>query len=227
MTIVDCHCHIYPEKIAERAVEGVHKFYDIEMQNSQGTTQALLDTCEGSTITHHVVCSVATRPHQVQSINNFIAEECAAHPNLIGFMTLHQDFEDPETEIERAINLGLTGIKLHPDSQGVNADDPRLMRIYEIAQAKHLPVMLHCGDYRYDFTHPRRTKHVLQTFPDLAVNAAHFGGWSVFDLALEYLENENCFLDMSSSMAFLGDRRTRELVPYNVRQRFSHVEPRS
>ncbi|HQE70612.1 MAG TPA: amidohydrolase family protein, partial [Atopobiaceae bacterium] len=34
---------------------------------------------------------------------------------------------------------------------------------------------------------------------------------SVQDLALEYLEDEHCFLDMSSSMKFLGLRRTREL----------------
>ena len=33
----------------------------------------------------------------------------------------------------------------------------------------------------------------------------------MFDLAVEYLENENCFLDMSSSQKFLGRRRTREL----------------
>ena len=34
---------------------------------------------------------------------------------------------------------------------------------------------------------------------------------AAFDLAVEYLENENCFLDMSSSQKFLGRRRTREL----------------
>ena len=44
------------------------------------------------------------------------------------------------------------------------------------------------------------------------VDAAHFGGWSIQDYALEFLEDESCFLDMSSSMRFLGPRRTRELV---------------
>ena len=27
MTVIDCHCHIYPEKIAARAVESVGDFY--------------------------------------------------------------------------------------------------------------------------------------------------------------------------------------------------------
>ena len=53
---------------------------------------------------------------------------------------------------------------------------------------------------------------MLQAFPDLVVDAAHFGGWSVFDLAVEFLENERCFLDMSSAQEFLGPRRTAELT---------------
>lgn len=211
MTAIDCHCHIYPEKIAERAVKGVGDFYTVNMQNRAGTAQAMLNACAGSPITHHVVYSVATRAEQVKSINDFIAAECRAHPNFIGFMTLHQDTEDPEAEIRRAMDLGLCGLKLHPDTQGVNMDDPRLMRIYELIEGK-MPVVIHCGDYRYDYSHPRRLQHVLHTFPSLVVDAAHFGGWSIYDLALEYLEHEHCFLDMSSSMAFLGDRRTRELV---------------
>lgn len=211
MPVIDCHCHIYPEKIADRAVESVGKFYNINMDVMGGTAEALLAESAGTPITHHIVHSVATRASQVESINNFIAEECALHPEFIGFMTLHQDLEDPEREIERAVGLGLRGVKLHPDTQAVNMDDPRLMRIYEIIEGK-LPLIMHCGDYRTSYSHPSRMKYVLDTFPDLVVNAAHFGGWSIFDLAVEYLENERCFLDVSSSMEFIGDRRTRELV---------------
>ena len=31
MHIVDCHCHIYPEKIAAKAVAGIGGFYDMPM----------------------------------------------------------------------------------------------------------------------------------------------------------------------------------------------------
>lgn len=211
MTAIDCHCHIYPQRIAERAVQSVGDFYSIEMDANEGTGEGLLALCEGSPITHHVVHSVATKPGNVESINDFIAAQCREHPEFIGFATLHQDYPDPEGEIERAIGMGLRGLKLHPDTQAVNMDDPRLMRIYEIVEGR-LPVIIHCGDYRYDYSHPRRMKRVLQAFPNLVVDAAHFGGWSIFDLAVEYLENENCFLDMSSAQVFLGPRRTAELV---------------
>ncbi len=211
MTVVDCHCHIYPERIAARAIESVGDFYRIAMDAEEGTADGLLALCEGSPITHHVVHSVATKPENVESINDFIAQECQVHPEFIGFATMHQDYPDPEREIERALALGLRGLKLHPDTQGVDMDDPRLMAIYEIVEGR-MPIIMHCGDYRYDHSHPRRMKRVLRAFPDLVVDAAHFGGWSVYDLAVEFLEEERCFLDMSSAQAFLGPRRTAELV---------------
>ena len=212
MAVVDVHVHIYPDKISERATQSIGRFYNIEMDAQDGSVSRLDALIADTPITDCVVCSVAVKPATVESINDFIAQVCANNPHYIGFMAMHQDYEDPEAEIERAMEMGLCGIKLHPDTQAVNMDDPRLMRVYKIAQDKHLPLTIHCGDYRYDYSHPRRLKRILHAFPELVVDAAHFGGWSIQDYALEFLEDERCFLDMSSSMRFLGPRRTRELV---------------
>lgn len=210
MALVDAHVHIYPDKIAERAVQSVSDFYGIPMRKG-GQVSRLLASMAESGVTNCIVYSVANKPSQVESINDFIAQTCAEHPELVGFMTLHQDYPDPVVEIERSLSMGLKGIKLHPDSQQVDLDDERLLPIYEIAEAKRIPMVIHCGDYRYDFSHPRRMKHVLELFPKLVVDAAHFGGWSLFDYAFEILEHENCFVDTSSAQFFLGPRRTREL----------------
>ena len=212
MRVADVHVHIYPDKVAQKASDSVGEFYHITMEENEGSVGRLTSRIEQTDICRCVVHSVAVRPGTVESINNFIAQTCVEHPELVGFMTLHQDTEDVEREIDRACSLGLKGIKLHPDTQQVNLDDERLMRVYEIAERRGLPLILHCGDYRYDYSHPRRLKRVLNEFPQLIVDAAHFGGWSIQDLALEFLEDERCFLDMSSSMKFLGTRRTRELV---------------
>ncbi|NLG10475.1 MAG: amidohydrolase family protein [Coriobacteriaceae bacterium] len=212
MSVVDIHTHIYPDKIAQKAVEGVGRFYNVQMSGA-GTLSGLLKAEAGSGITHNVVHSVALKPDQVMSINDFIAEQCKEHDNLIGFATMHQDFVNIPTEVERCIELGLKGFKLHPDSQGVNLDDPRLMQLYEYIEGR-LPIIFHTGDYRYDYSHPHRLKRVLHEFPNLTVNAAHLGGWSIPDLALEYLEHEHCFFDVSSSMMYLGQRRSIELIEH-------------
>lgn len=211
MPVIDAHSHIYPDKIACKASSAVGDFYGVDMNAKNASASSMLAACEGSPITHHLVHSVATTPEQVPIINNFIAEQCRAHDNFVGFATMHQDFEDVEGEINRAIDLGLKGVKIHPDTQKVNMDDPRLMHLYEVIEGR-LPIVIHTGDYRYDFSHPRRLKRILHAFPNLVVDAAHFGGWSVFDYALEYLEDENCYVDTSSALEFLGPRRTVELA---------------
>lgn len=208
--MIDFHAHIYPDKIADKAAENVGKFYGIPM-NHGGSVEELLQSGSRAGITGYVVQSVATAPAQVQSINNFIAQTCHDHPEMVGFGTLHPDMENPQEEIDRCVSLGLKGIKLHPDCQKFNMDDERMMPVYAALEGR-LPVLMHCGDYRYSYSHPKRLARILDTYPRLDVVAAHFGGWSIFDLAAEYLKDRRCWLDISSSMAFLGTQRSRELI---------------
>ncbi|HIR57068.1 MAG TPA: amidohydrolase family protein [Candidatus Gallacutalibacter pullicola] len=210
--IIDFHAHIYPQKIVEKATESVGNFYGISMGHD-GSVETLLKSGEKASVDAYVVHSVATVPHQVESINNFIAQSCTEHPGkLIGFGTLHPEMENPEMEMDRCISLGLRGIKLHPDFQKFNMDDPKMGPVYRAAAQKGLPILMHCGDYRYDYSHPRRLAAVLDNFPELTIIAAHFGGWSVFDLAVEYLLHRNCYLDTSSAIFMLGRQRTKELI---------------
>ena len=209
MTIIDIHAHIYPSKIAQLAVDAVRDFYTINMYG-KGTIEHLLESQSKSPITHFVVHSVATTPRSVTNINNFIAQAAQDNRQFIGFGAMHQDFEDKEAEIDRAISLGLKGFKLHSDIQKINIDDPKLMEFYEMIEGR-LPAILHIGDYRTDYSHPRRLKKVLRRFPKLVVNGAHFGGWSMPEIGYDCLCDENCYVDISSSMFLLGPRRTEEL----------------
>ena len=107
-------------------------------------------------------------------------------------------------ECQRILDLGLRGIKMHPDSQEFSIDDPRLFPAYEILQGR-APVILHMGDTRYDYSHPRRLRRVLDLFPKLEVIAAHFGGYSMPEIAYQELKDKQCYFDISSSMMFMGD----------------------
>lgn len=211
MPVVDAHAHIYPTKIAAKATHSIGDFY-ILPTFGEGSGQHLIDTTAESPITHFLVHSVAVKPGNVESINSFIAEQCSMHPEFTGFASMHQDYTDMEAEIDRAMAMGLKGVKIHPDIQQCDIDDPRFMQLYEIIEGR-LPITIHTGDYRYDFSHPRRLRKVMKTFPNLVVDAAHLGGWSIFDVGYDWLNDiENCYVDTSSSIAWVGQRHLRELV---------------
>ena len=210
MAVIDVHAHVYPENLAPKAVKNIGDFYDSRTFGS-GTPDDLLSVRQRAPITHFVVHSVALTPHASTSINNFFAEQIRIHPEFIGFMALHPDSPDPEAEVQRAIDMGLCGIKLHPDMQQCDIDDPRYMRIYEIIEGR-IPLILHTGDYRSDRSSPTRLVKVLKAFPDLVVDAAHFGFWSRFDVGYDVLKDERVFVDASSSLYFVGERHMRELV---------------
>jgi predicted TIM-barrel fold metal-dependent hydrolase len=110
--------------------------------------------------------------------------------------------EHIEDEVGWILNAGLKGIKMHPDSQRFPIDDPRLFPVYDAIQEK-IPVMLHMGDPRYNYSHPVRLRRVMNIFPRLQVIAAHFGGYKMFETAKEQLYGTDCIFDISSAMMFM------------------------
>ena len=216
--VVDFHTHIYPEKIAAKAVASIGEFYGVGMQ-MDGTVATLLENGRNGGIDRFVVFSAAAVPAQVQAINDYIASVCREHPEFTGFGTLHPEMDDPPSEIERLFTLGLQGIKFHPDMQRFDIDNPAMMEIYACLEGR-LPVIFHTGDYRYSYSHPSRLARVLDAFPRLCVVAAHFGGWSIFEIAYDFFKHRRCFFDVSSSLPFLGSRRAVELIQDYGSERF-------
>ena len=211
--IVDCHCHIYPEKIAARAVESIGAFYSIPM-GMDGTEETMRREGAEAGITHHLVFSVATTPRQVRSVNRFIAERVASSEGcMTGLGTMHPESEDLAGDMEDLIALGLKGVKLHPDIQGFRLDDPRNREIYRLCAAHGVPVFLHTGDTRYDFSNPNRLIPMLEAYPELLFIGAHFGGWSLWEEAPALLcKFPNLVVDCSSSLYRLTPERAAELI---------------
>ena len=213
--IFDAHCHIYPDAIAHKAVEGIDQFYGhLPFQPYDGTTGTLYRIGREAGISHYLVHSVATAPHQISSINRFIASEVALSKGAFtGLGTLHPDSEHPEQDIRELVDLGLRGVKLHPDFQRFEADSDKAMRIFELCEAAGLPVLVHTGDHRFDCSNPNRIVNVLRTFPKLKFVGAHFGGWSVWDDAVRMLSDfDNITVDTSSTFYALGLDRSRALI---------------
>ena len=129
--IIDCHCHVYPDKIAEKAVGSIGSFYDLDMYYD-GKASTLINHGDEIGVSHYVIFSVATTPHQVHSINSFIAETVKNSGGIMtGLGTLHPDSENIKGDIEEIKRLGLKGVKMHPDFQRFRIDDEKCNRIYE------------------------------------------------------------------------------------------------
>ena len=213
--IYDSHCHIYPDKISLHAVDAIDRFYEIlPPVHFDGTVDTLKKTGKAFGISHFVVHSVATAPEQVENINRFIARTVEASPGMFtGLGTMHLLAESLEKDFEQLLALHLKGVKLHPDIQKFNADDKRAMRIYEMCEAKGLPVVVHTGDYRYDYSNPSRIVRILKAFPRLKFIGAHFGGWSVWEDALKALPDfPNIHVDTSSSFYWLSREKAMEII---------------
>ena len=205
--IVNAHCHIYPEKIADKAVIGIRDFYDLDM-SLNGKVDGLLKDGEKVGVTHYLVHSVATTPKQVKSINEFIAQSVNQHPDkFIGFGTLHPDSDDIQGDFDHLIDLGLKGVKLHPDFQLFAMNEERAFRIGEVVRDGKVPMQVHCGDFRYNYSNPEQIKPFLDEFPEIPFIGAHFAGWSVWEEA-----TENLYVDLSSSLYDLSPETAVELI---------------
>ena len=211
MKIIDFHAHIYPPKIAEKASLSTGEFYHITPAHS-GTGEELLSVGKTAGISEFVLLPVATKPQQVHHINQFILDEVKSHRDEFhGFGTLHPDSENILAETDFIIKSGLQGIKLHPDTQLFNMDDRRLFEVFDNIQGK-IPLLVHCGDRRFDYSHPRRLKNIIDNFPHLQVIAAHLGGWSLFEEGFEILKDTDCYLDISSTMMFLSPEQVTKYI---------------
>lgn len=222
--IWDMHCHIFPEKIADKAADAIGRFYDIPMRYS-GKSEVLLESGAQIGVTHYLVCSSATVSEQVESINSFIASECEDHPEFMGYGTLHPDMAQFEPEVKRIISLGLKGIKLHPDFQRFAIDSPRAIEMYRVASEYGLPFLFHTGDKRYDYSSPKRLASAMDKVPGLVAIGAHFGGYSEWEQVADCLTRENVYFDTSSTLFELPpDKAVKLLRTLGVEKFFFGVD---
>jgi predicted TIM-barrel fold metal-dependent hydrolase len=219
LDFIDFHTHVYPDAIAPKAADSIRVFYGFGEKAMDGTVKTLLE--RGTAVGTHrfVILPVAMRPDRTRHINDFILQTVAEEPQFFGFGTVHAAMDNIVDEVDYILEKGLRGIKMHPDSQVFAIDDQRLFPVYEHIQGK-LPVILHMGDHRFDYSHPARLRRVLELFPNLQVIAAHFGAYELYEQAYEYLKDTDCFFDVSSSLMFMGEGIAEDYVNRYGAERF-------
>lgn len=200
MFIIDSHAHVYPHQIAQKAANAIGKFYNQQML-FDGQAETLIKEGTEVGINHFVISSVATTVHQVESVNAYIAKTVKENSSYFsGLGTLHPDSTTIKKDLDDLLNLGLKGVKLHPDMIYKEIDSPSFMKIFEVCENR-CPVLCHVGDKRFDYSNPNRVVNILKAFPKLKFIGAHFGGWSLWNEAYKKLiDFPNMYTDCSSSL---------------------------
>jgi hypothetical protein len=112
-------------------------------------------------------------------------------------------------EVAKIADLGLRGVKFHPQLQAFAPDDPVYWPVFAACQEHGLLALFHTGTsgigarqpggqgIRLDYGHPLKLDAVAAEHPALDVVAAHFGWPWHMDLIAMALHKTNVYIDLS------------------------------
>lgn len=170
------HAHVFPSSI-----------------NAGGTVERLLhllDTCG----IEQAVC-FAPFPHQLRAAGLdptlWLSKEISRRDRLHGFGTLDLHRSDIRQQVIRIKELGMRGIKMHPNAQEFDILSPAALEAYGAAQDQKLFITFHSGVHHYRLKDYEVLKfdEVSYNFPDLAFSMEHVGGYHFFFEALAVIAN--------------------------------------
>lgn len=217
--LIDFHIHLFPEKIAERTLNmllsNMRNTYNIDQKlHYAGTLPALYEKMDETGVDISVIQPIATKPSQHTTINNF-AEEIRSN-RVISFGSFHPYGENLGEGLDDLIARGFKGIKLHPDYQGVNADDDKFISLVKTATEKGLYVTVHSGEDT-GITPPfkgtvDRICRLLDKVDATRVILAHMGAFNEWDDVEKYLVNTQAYFDISVVSRFISVEQYSRII---------------
>ncbi len=213
--IIDIHTHAFPDAIAERAIKSLIQGCNGEyMPCSNGTVSGLLDNMDKFHIDLSMVQPVVTKPSQTKTLNEWAQSiQC---DKIISFGGIHPATDDYKRDVDFVCGLGLKGIKLHPEYQQFEIDDPKMLKIYDYILSKGLIILFHAGyDPAYPppiHSSPKRFAEISREMQGGVMIAAHLGGQRQWNEVEEYLAGSNMYMDTSMGFNYYPHDRFLRIV---------------
>ena len=213
MPIFDSHVHVFPDAIAARVVAELGAKAGITAPGD-GTRAGLLDQLRRAGCRRDRKSVVAPGPAQLAGIN---AKAIAGnHWPLLSLGTVHPDTPDPERVLEELQAGGVAGIKLHPEYQAFDLDEPRLAATWRACERLGLVVVMHAGEdigfVPPCHASPAAIRGLLSAHPRLKLVAAHFGGWRQWDEVRRHLLGAPVWFDLAFTFGYLPDAAVVEMI---------------
>lgn len=128
--------------------------------------------------------------YSASETNEYLAGIIRDYPDkFMAFADLNADgaylLDEAPLELEYAVEeLGLSGLKIHPNNLNMDADDLRLVPLLRKAAELEVPVMFHsnpCLTGFHDNCAPDKINRMIKIFPDIHFITAHMGGMKYLD----------------------------------------------
>lgn len=215
---IDMHVHILPEDRRQG-------FIEYQGENSTWAKAELSRYIEH--MDKHNIKKAVLVPtndpymyYPTRKTNEFIAKIVKDYPDrFIGFADLNFNgsyiLDKEVEELEYAVKeLGLNGLKIHPNNLNLDADDIRLVPILRKAAELNIPVMYHsnpCMTGFHENSAPDKINKMIKIFPDIDFITAHMGGMKYLDAY-----SGSTFVDISFTLLelveFYGISQTNKIL---------------
>ncbi len=209
--VIDFHVHAFPDKIARRTIEtlkgNMYNAFGLRADVSHdGTVDDLRRSMAENGVDLSVIMPIATKVTQYLTINAY-AEKITDNRKIISFASLHPYQDNVKEVLDGIAARGFRGIKLHPDYQGVFADDEKFIALVRRAAELGLYVTIHAGK---DMGVPppnkgsaRHLRGLLNKTDCSRVILAHMGAFREWDEAEGLIEDFCVYIDTSVVSRFI------------------------
>jgi predicted TIM-barrel fold metal-dependent hydrolase len=212
------HAHVVPAAMnPEGTIERLLKLMDACDIEQAVCFAPFAYACDGTDIDPNPWLVKALRPHAAR---------------LVGFGTIDTRRDDLAEQAQAAHDLGLLGLKLHPNAQGFDILSPKLFELFARAESLRMFLTFHTGVHRSRLKEiaPLRFDEIAWNFPQLRFSMEHVGGYHFFNEALAVIFNHvpppwepelvcNVYAGLASVFTqdrnrfwYLGDERLKELA---------------
>ncbi|MEF8875057.1 MAG: amidohydrolase family protein [Candidatus Thermoplasmatota archaeon] len=192
--ILDAHVHLGPSDEWLPYVEpSVETDTVIESMERHGVKKAVVfpNPCVGD---------------RYPETNDYIAEAVEEyHDRLIGFGRVDpRRGDEAVSEVERCVNIGLDGIKLHPFVETFRPDHPNFEELFDVIYENELVLLPHTGS---NFSSAGFWNSVLEDRADLNLILGHLneGCISVVE------DHENVFVDTSGTRVYMLEHAVKKI----------------
>ncbi len=203
--VIDFHTHAFPDAIAERAIDSLVKGCGGRyLPCSNGTVSGLLGNMDAFGVDVSVVQPVITKQSQTKTLNEWASS--IVSDRIVSFGGVFPHTDDYKRDIDFVCSLGLPGIKLHPEYQAFELDDPKMLKLYDYALSKGLIILFHAG-FDPAFSPPFRSSpkqfaSIAKQLRGGTIIAAHLGGQSQWDDVERYIVGTDIYIDTSMGFEY-------------------------